>query len=264
MFNKKLLLSISALSLLSSAAYATAPNPCCFCPHFFAGIEAGRSHSSEAYFLPQFQTANGNNFTIPENTDWFRSFGTSPLYGAFVGYQFSPNLGLQLTFDHRNEFTWTVPVSSASSFPDSPFEQYSVHDIEASTLLVDVKFAPSVCWNGFVPFVKAGLGVSRNKTGELRDVYIPNNFFDATLLFDQRTPGDKETEFAWDAGVGVDYYFNKCISANVAYRYVSLGEFKTGDGGTDLVTDADFESRGFRSEHISLSEVIVGLTYHFG
>lgn len=264
MFNKKLLLSISALSLLSSAAYATAPNPCCFCPHFFVGIESGRSHSSEAYFIPQFRI-DGINLTIPENTDWSRDFGSSPLYGAFVGYQFTPNIGLQLTFDHRNEFTWTVPVSSASSFPDSPFEEYSAHDIESSTLFVDLKLAPSVCWNGFVPFVKAGLGLSRNKSGEVRDVYVPNAFFDTDLLFDLRLEGDTETEFAWNAGVGVDYYFNKCLSANISYRYVSIGEFKTKDHGADLaINDDDVETSGFKSEHMFLSEVLVGLTYHFG
>lgn len=267
MFQKKILFSLAAISLLSSTVYATAPNPCCFCPHFYAGIEVGRSYSGEAFIRPQASLTDPDaNWTIPENTDWSRTIGTSGDYGAFVGYQLNPNVGLQLTFDHRNSFSWTVPVNAAASFPDEPFEEYSLHDIEISTLFADLKLAPSVCWNGFVPFVKAGIGWSRNKSGELRDVNIPNGFFNTEVSFDTHVASNTENDFAWNAGVGVDYYFNRCISATFAYRFVDVGELKTGTRSIDPIADPGGVDNNvpFKSEHIFLSEFVAAVTYHFG
>jgi opacity protein-like surface antigen len=264
MLKQKLLLT-SFVALFASASYATTPNPCCFCPHFYAGVEGGYSMSAEANVrqLYDFEQGGNVNLLVPENTTFNRDIESSSVYGLFLGYQFNPNLALQLTYDHRNQFNWSVPVDSSTLFPEDPMELYVLHGIRIQTFFVDLKLAPSVCWNGFVPYVKAGIGASRNRVDYLQDIDIPRK--ENPVTFDTRIDGDTLTKFAWNAGAGVDYYFNRQLAINVAYRFVDSNRLQTGTHEVDLVNPGpQADTNRFQSGHLFFHEVLANVTYHFG
>ena len=60
--------------------------------------------------------------------------------------------------------------------------------------------------NNFDIYAMGGLGMAWNKTDSISNA-----------------SGRTKTNFAWTAGVGVDYFINDCWSLDLGYRYTDLG-----------------------------------------
>lgn len=126
---------------------------------------------------------------------------------------------------------------------------------------------PSVEWGGFVPYVKGGIGVASNRIKGLQNIDIParrNDLNSYNTLTDARTT----TNFAWDAGVGADYFFNEKFSVGLGYRLVDVGALKSNSDFFDptIVPKPNvlpFTLIPFKTRHLFLNEVTISAAYHF-
>jgi opacity protein-like surface antigen len=72
------------------------------------------------------------------------------------------------------------------------------------------------------PFVGAGIGFSRNTISNWRDI----NTATGALGY---SDAHSQWEFAWALHAGLAYKITKNFTAEIAYRYVHLGDFRTND-----------------------------------
>ena len=71
-----------------------------------------------------------------------------------------------------------------------------------------------------------GLGMAWNKTDSIRGA-----------------KGATKSNFAWTAGVGIDYFVNDCLSFDLGYRYVDLGQARVKTRtGYDVKSKSDMRS----------------------
>ena len=101
-------------------------------------------------------------------------------------------------------------------------------------------------YNGVTPYIGGGIGFAHN---QIDDIFIAESGF--------VTQGGETTEFAWALMAGLAFDISPDLILDVGYRYIDLGDVKSGivgsDGGTTspvLVRDMDaHEIRiGFRYE----------------
>jgi opacity protein-like surface antigen len=195
----------------------------------------GSNIAVDATFPSQFSTGDGNVGTLG------------------VGYSFSNQFRVEARLGfHNGEFNSREQGMGARAGEDFVLNG----EIESKTLTVE-GFYDISAGTAFKPYVKAGLGVARNRySARLGGTGAAG--FDA---FDGTTDGfydaydDQEsTEFTWNVGAGVSYAINKQISLVGEYQYVSFGDASTGQ---DSFTD------GFRVEDAAAHEVQLGLKYNF-
>jgi|GEM_PF-2359935 len=77
------------------------------------------------------------------------------------------------------------------------------------------------------PYVKAGLGYSRNHAQDYVSI-ITNNTSEQTRT--TRYSGRTNNEFAWQVGTGLNMTLNKHFDINLEYMYVDRGKIETENG----------------------------------
>ena len=129
-------------------------------------------------------------------------------------------------------------------------------DIKSTTLTVEGFYDIPVSTT-FKPYVKAGLGVTRNHySARLGGAGVAAfDPLDGTADgFYDNYADQKSTEFTWNLGVGGIYAINDQVSFVGEYQYVSLGDFSTGQ---ESFTD------GFRVQDATAHEFQLGVKFNF-
>ena len=184
-------------------------------------------------------TAYGSN--IAADADFPAEFDNGDGYTGTVGlgYDFGNNFRVEGRIGtHRGEFNDAQTGTGARAG-----EEYILNgSIESKTLTVE-GFYDIPTATAFTPYVKAGLGVSRNSySARLGGAGVAA--FDA---FDGAADGyysgyadQQSTELTWNVGAGASYALSDTVSLVGEYQYVSFGDVSTGqDGFTDgFTTDA--------------------------
>lgn len=161
--------------------------------------------------------------------------GDSPIVGAGIGYRFNPHLRADLT----TGYAWGYKLDDT----DQGGRAYSA-DIDAWTTLLNLYLEyPLGDWS---PYLTAGAGVSRNKTGTVTRGGLAS------------VGGDTKTAFAWQAGLGVGYAVAPAWTIDLGYRYLDAGGFKSGDQASDGTTGSAVS--GELRSHVAL----LSLRYSFG
>jgi len=124
-----------------------------------------------------------------------------------IGCQYTENLRADVTLGYRSKSRVEDDFNSL----DAKFS--------ATTLLVNAYYDIGN-FNGFTPYIGAGIGISRNK---LSDVRLPAG----------STSGTK-TSFAYALHAGVSYDFTEALSVDASYRYIDLGKGKSGPDVIDI------------------------------
>ena len=133
---------------------------------------------------------------------------STPVYGIGAGYK----------FDNRNVLT-RVDINfqySRAKYRGTPAAGIiSKQKIDSFAAFIngyyDVCFAKA---QRFVPYLTAGLGMSRNKAGKL-------------TLGTPSATGRTINSFAWNAGAGFKFNFNERVAIDLGYRYMDLGTTKS-------------------------------------
>lgn len=186
--------------------------------------------------------------------------------GVFLGAQYNPNVAFQFTYDYRGGYSlfnnnnlgynWSDVVSEAYS------EYYSAQSIKFQSFLFDMILNPEVNWGGFVPYVKAGIGLSINSIGALHNFGYYNGSSYKTFL-----DGATITSFAWDADIGANYYFNDKFSVGLGYRFVDVGRLTTSNAFIETTSNSFFNNKTrtitpLQTSNVFLNEVVSSIAYH--
>lgn len=102
------------------------------------------------------------------------------------------------------------------------------------------------------PYIKAGVGVARNKySARLGGAGVAafDEFDGAVDGFYDAYPDQSSTEFAWNVGFGASYQLNDTVDLFGEYQYMSLGDGQTGQ---DEFTDGFGVSSGVHAVMLAL------------
>lgn len=262
MLSKKSLFASALLLGSTSATFAGTMGPASnHTIPFYLGFDGGASISTEAHFRPQV-IEGAINFRPVGNATFDRDIGSTGVVGAFVGYNWNENLAVQFGYAYRNHYNWAIDGNDSAGYPDDPYELYQAKGITIQTYLFDLLLKPSGSWGGFIPYIKGGIGVATNRIGALQDVDIPVS--GNPVSFNSIIRGHTSTNFAWDAGVGADYFVTNQVSIGFGYRFVGTGELKTGNSSIDLISGTVVPvTSPFKAQNIYLNEVVASIAYHF-
>lgn len=153
---------------------------------------------------------------------------TSPIYNIGIGYRFSDAIRTDLNLQYAklkykaDELKQNIKTTAA--FVNGYY---------------DINFHESI-----VPYLTAGVGIGKNKPGNLKEK--------GTLT----RKGKATTNFIWNVGAGAQYNINKNFAIDLGYRYVDLGKAKTNDS-----SDPDLWVGG--KQKIKGHQVIGALVYNF-
>jgi opacity protein-like surface antigen len=160
-----------------------------------------------------------------------KNFESGMLFGLGIGYRHNTWFRWDITGEYRGETgfhgldTWTSGVTE-----DPRFNNYTGKKSEWLFLLN--AYIDLGTWKNITPFVGAGIGASRVTIHSLRDAGI-----------NYTTPGDLTTgvptlgyansaskwNFAWALYAGFAYDVTPNFTIELAYRYLHLGDGRSGD-----------------------------------
>lgn len=106
-------------------------------------------------------------------------------------------------------------------------------------------------FNGAVPYLGAGIGMSYNR---LDEVYFTQN-----PLLVNRIEGDDDLSFAWSLMAGVGYQVTDRLILDIGYRFMDMGKAQSG-----RVDDIGIVNPRVYIDDLHAHEVKVGFRYHFG
>jgi opacity protein-like surface antigen len=178
---------------------------------------------------------------------WNEEMGDAWNVGIGAGYKFNDYLRADLTFDYESagEFSGRLWCDAPCAATDYSAEYM---DIEAWSALANV-YADLGTYGGFTPYVGGGLGFSY--------LVASNGSSDAPgVAFDGPVNGEETWNFAWALMAGASYALNEQLSVDVGYRYLDLGEARSG-----RITNGVSSTR-IKYDDITAHEVRVGLRYN--
>jgi opacity protein-like surface antigen len=148
-------------------------------------------------------------------------FDSAGIFGVGVGYYFNDWARFDVTGEYRAKANFhgsQIITSGGNTYTD----EYSGSKSELLFLLNG--YIDLGTWNGFTPFVGAGVGFSRNTIHSFQDVCTVCT--GGSVAF-----GDAASKwnFAWALHAGVSYKISKNFALEFAYRYVDLGDAESGD-----------------------------------
>lgn len=170
------------------------------------------------------------------------------IFGLGVGVEYNNWLRFDVTGEYRGkqgfrarDYNWFLDYNN----------DYSA-DLESWVGLFNV-YWDIRNWHGFTPYIGAGIGFSSNTVKDFRDVNTQN-----VAVY----TGDKDkttTNFAWALYAGVSYDLTSNLTFDAGYRYLDLGDAKTGrasDGVGGWYT-------GLEIQDITSHDVLFSLRYNF-
>jgi len=166
--------------------------------------------------------------TMPQKVDK-QKLKKSAIFGIEGGYKMDENFrfGLGLNFANGMKFK-----------DDGPLK-----DAKVKSLILETNAYYDIAdFNGFTPYLTAGVGVARNKLssattvsdGAIKGTAIPTGFTGGNAFAvsgSSTTSGSsskslKKTGFAWNVGFGGMYNIDPEFGVDLAYRYRDLGKVK--------------------------------------
>lgn len=214
---------------------------------FYGSAQAGYSSQAED------SAPYGNNIAVDNDFPGAFDNDGSAVGAIGLGYRFNDNLRLEGRLGYRSsDFNDTHYGTGARNG-----EEYTLNgDISSTTFTIE-GFYDFPNSTAFTPYVKAGIGVSRNKySAKLGGAGVAAfDAFDGTTdgYYDNYADG-KSTEFSWNVGFGGSYEMSKTTTLFAEYQYAQFGNVQTGQ---DSFTD------GFKVDDAAAHEVMMGLRINF-
>ena len=173
--------------------------------------------------------ANYANFTTVTNID--RGFDAAPLFGLGVGYVVNRWLRVDVTGEYRasaNFHGFDIGTLPVAGFAD---DRYTARKSEWLFLLNG--YVDLGTWYNVTPFVGAGVGMSRNTISNFGDISACINSSSCVGVGGGGSDAFGGTasmwNFAWAIHAGLAYPLTDNATIEFAYRYVDLGNARSGD-----------------------------------
>ncbi len=185
-----------------------------------------------------------------ENTFWVnhKDMKSAPFYGLGIGVDAGRWLRFDVTGEYRGKFLFVAQDAYAD--PPGPAtagaNEYTA-DIESWLALVNA-YVDIGSWCGVTPYVGGGIGMASVSVLGLRDTNPVQN---TTYYGADHT----EYNFAWALYAGMSYDVTDRVTLDFGYRYLDLGDAKTGTA-TDYLGTSSYggvEIRDITSQDLMFS-----------
>jgi len=173
-------------------------------------------------------------------------------YSTASGWRFEGELMLARTR------TRSTPVLG---FGERAEDSFSVDaDIESLAVMFNGIYDFNIGFSRIEPFIKVGLGVTRNKTRSAQlDVQYGSSLWDGTAyagqsLTNRAFPGGQYTGLAWNLGVGINMEITDRLALSLEYGVIDFGEALT-------ETDENGDALGF--DDLLSEQLSLGVSFRF-
>jgi opacity protein-like surface antigen len=193
-------------------------------------------------------------------------YGGTPTIDMDDGGRLSLAFGIKAPQGWRLEgdvgyLTLNSDADQVFGLDDRAEDSFSVDaEIESLVFMLNGIYDFDIGNQKILPYVKAGVGVARNKaTQALLDVnYVApiwdGSIFEGESLTGYAYPEGEVTEFVWNVGAGLRLQLSRKFSLAFEYGFTDLGEAVTG-------TDENGDALGITD--LNTQQLTLGLTYDF-
>lgn len=148
------------------------------------------------------------------------SFDSGLIGSLGIGYQFTERFRADAFVEYRGRTDFSALDRYQIAGPD--WDGTNDYDGGKSEWLVMANaYVDLGNYSGFVPYVGAGIGASRNTISRFRDINVPNQ---GVAYADE----DPTWNFAWALHAGLGYQATERMTVEFGYSYVNLGDAQTG------------------------------------
>jgi opacity protein-like surface antigen len=254
-------LFVVASSAARAADYLPPPPP----PEPFGGWYLRGDIGFSNQQVDSLFNANYGNFDYVTNID--KSFDAAPFFVLGVGYTVNPWFRVDVTGEYRGKANFhglDVGAVPGGGFAD---DRLTGSKYEWTFLLNG--YLDLGTWYRFTPFVGAGVGVSRNTITNFGDfsTCLNSNGCAAAGGSDAYAGSASKWQFAWAAYAGLSYQLSPNVAVELAYRYIDLGDARSGDviafDGTSTINNPQ-EFHGLTSHDVKLGLRINFDAFGFG
>jgi opacity protein-like surface antigen len=173
---------------------------------------------------------SSGNFTVG-HTD----MKSTPFYGVGIGVEYSRWLRLDITGEYRGKYLFIG--QDVYHGPGSGYTNEFTADIQSWVGLANA-YIDLTTWRGLTPYVGGGVGFATVSVLGLKDVNVPNL---GVAFGDDHT----QTNFAWALYAGVSYDVTPQFTMDLGYRYLDMGDAKSGRvtayDGTDSYASVELQ-----------------------
>ena len=191
----------------------------------YIGLEYGRGIANKFDYYKD----EGLNPTKPKN---------SHISSLQLGYKFNKNIRAELAFNRFHKFKYENAAETVNKDTGAHVvDEYYTQEVSANAVFANFYFDINSS-RKFIPYVNAGLGISRNKAGDFM-VEEKNGIDDKGKPFEIPLTvvgeGNTKSRFAWNVGAGLSYKINRKVTLDlINYKYYQLGKISAGpDAGGD-------------------------------
>jgi opacity protein-like surface antigen len=181
-------------------------------------------------------------------------FDSGMLYGLGVGYQFNSWLRTDFTGEYRGKTSFhSIDRYNLAGGGFGGTNDYTADKSE--WLFLANAYVDLGTWCHVTPFIGVGLGMAQVNISNYRDinVWAPESAFAAD---------ESQWNFAWALHAGLAYQVTPGFTVELAYRYVSLGDGKSGDVIAAGGANARYNPTTF--EDITSHDVKLGVRWLLG
>ncbi|MEO9336424.1 outer membrane beta-barrel protein [Mesorhizobium sp. SB112] len=177
-------------------------------------------------------------------------FGSAPVFGGGIGYQFNDYLRGDITVEYRgkSDFTALDYVTTAGGTTTNDYRAQ-----KSELLFLANAYADLGTYSGITPYIGAGLGASRNTISGFRDINIING---GGAYADD----DSKWNLAWALHAGLGIKATDRMTVDLGYSFVSLGDARTKSMRNDDPA-FDIPNDGFRFNNLTSHDFKLGVRY---
>lgn len=195
-----------------------------------------------------------------------QSIGSSVTVGGGIGVQLDRRFRVDLTGEYRTpaKIRATDNVSGFLSDPDGSLQANTEYEARLSAFVGMLNGYWDIgTWNGFTPYVGAGVGFARVKISDVTtqsQATFTDAFTGDQLV--QNTSGSSasntRTNLAWSLMAGLSYDMRSNMKLDLGYRYLNLGSGETAQSSL-LVCECGTIGEPLKFADIEAHEMRVGV-----
>jgi OOP family OmpA-OmpF porin len=245
---RSLLLGLTFLALTASSGFAQQMLP--LSSGFYLRGDFGGAFGADTTF-------SDTNPTSPIcslcKTSQPSSIGNSFMLGVGAGYRFTPAFRTDITLDYITRLKISGHNSSVTSLTNSAKVSSLVGMFNG---YLDINgLMPNNMLGPFQPYLTGGVGVASNDLGNT--AYGFPGLGSGVVS----QSGSTHTDFAWGAGAGIGYALTQNLTLDLGYKYMDLGQMRSGSTGTVLGTA--FATTPIKA-NLQVHTVMIGFRFAFG
>jgi opacity protein-like surface antigen len=247
--------SFAAMSGARSADMPLAPPPPDFSGWYLRGDIGFTNQMVGSLF-----NVNYADFVSVSNID--KGFDAAPLFGLGIGYTINNWLRVDVTGEYRGKANFHG--LDVGALPGGGFADDRYFASKSEWLLLLNGYVDLGTWWNITPFIGAGVGMSRNTISNFGDVSICLNSLGCAAAggSDAYAGTASKWNFAWALHAGLAYQIWRNATIELSYRYVDLGDARSGDlvrfDGTNLFYNP------MEFNHLTSHDVRLGARFMLG